>query len=141
MVSNNFVLFDSSIWAAYLNPLDSQHAKAEKVFNDAEQQSSVIILPEYIILEVCTVLMIRTGKEAADAFLQNIRDNRMISILHSTPAILEGVMARFVERADRHLSFVDVSLLLFSESYAVITFDKKLATEIQSKFPANLESR
>ena len=133
MGSNNQILLDSNVWIARLNREDSQYAKAMAVFKQVEEHKSMIILPEYVIVEVCTIVAMRSGKETVKTFLQTARDNALVTILPSTPSFLEQVMDFFIARQDRHLSFVDVSLLLLSESYTVTTFDKKLEKEIQKK--------
>lgn len=135
MVSNNPLLLDSNIWIARLNREDSQHAKAMALFESVKERTFPIILPEYVIVEVCTVVTIRSGKEITEVFLKTARDNRLVTILPSTPAFLGNVMDLFSTRKDAHLSFVDVSLLLLSTSCTVVTFDKKLEKEIGKKFP------
>jgi predicted nucleic acid-binding protein len=54
MVSDKQTLLDSNIWIARLNREDSQHAKALAVFQSLEEKASMIVLPEYIIVEVYT---------------------------------------------------------------------------------------
>ena len=135
MVSGDHALLDSNVWIARLNREDSQHAKAAAVFEEMKEQERVIILPEYVIVEVCTIVAMRSGKVAVGNFLRTARDNALVTILPSSPPFLEQVMDLFVERKDKHLSFVDVSLLVLSRSYTVLTFDRTLEKEIK-KIPA-----
>ena len=62
----NGVIFDANIWVSFLNKEDNKHKEAVVIFENCNSQ---IILPEYIILEICTVLKLKCNKDLADDFL------------------------------------------------------------------------
>ena len=121
--------FDSNFWIAFFDADDSQHDRAKTLF-DREQHFSIT---EYCALETATILDRKGGKDAAGTFLRYIRNNADITIIHSTPKFFEATISLFETAEKKGLSFVDVSLLLLSESHDVITFDKALAQAIESQ--------
>jgi len=126
-MENNVVL-DSNIWIAFLNKSDSQHKKAVKTFKEIENK---IIVPEYIILEVCSVLSIRASKKTADKFLEIVLENNDIQILLSNEFLFKNTIREFKKTTSRKFSFVDIYLSYLSQSVKVITFDERLRRKIK----------
>lgn len=122
-------ILDSNIWIAYLDKNDSQHNKAVKLWSSLQHQ---IILPEYVLLEVTTILAMRVSKEHANSFLDVAQNNSQASILSASESFFSALLSYYQEQMHPHLSFVDVSLLLLSKTYTVYTFDTKLAKAIQA---------
>lgn len=123
------IILDSNVWIAYFHEQDSQHTKAEKVFS---QISTPIILPEYVILEVSTILVQHAGKKIANQFLELIKDNRDIILLLTEEAFFLKVIAAFQKENTKKLSFVDTALFVLSQKFAVITFDTALSRAIKN---------
>jgi predicted nucleic acid-binding protein len=120
-------VLDSSVWIAWLNQDDGQHAKAKKIF---KQIKLPILLPEYVILEVCTVLTLRVDKQTSDRFLELISNNRDAKILLTDEVFFQTLMQEY--RAQRRrLSFTDVALTLLAKSFPVVTFDEQLGKTIK----------
>ena len=123
-------ILDSNVWIAFLNESDSQHKKAEKVFN-------VILLPigmpEYIIAEVASVLAMRASKTIADKFIDIALDNQDIQIIFSSRSFFTGAMESFKNSKQKQLSFVDSVLLYLSQNHEIITFDENLRKAIAAK--------
>ena len=124
-------ILDSDVWIAYFNTNDSQHLKARKVF---EKISDKIILTEYNILEISSVLLLRASKAVADSFLDIVLNNADIAVLASNEHFFNRVIKRFLEFKKSSLSFVDVSLVVLSKEYEVVTFDEKLKKVLNVKF-------
>ena len=122
------IVFDASVWIAYLNRNDSQHDKATKAF---AVLVGPLLLPEYILLEVYTVLVTRVDKTHADAFLRLVTDNRDVHVLLTEEAFFLTVVATCQERRRARLSFADVALLVLSKTHTVVTFDRALAKLIK----------
>ncbi len=122
------IILDSNVWVAFFNKSDSQHQKAKKVLKEI---TGKITATEYVILEVCSVLLVRAGKQAANKFLEIVFDNDDIEILLSDDGFFEKVINFFQENNNKKLSFVDVSLLCLSKSHQIITFDKELLKELK----------
>lgn len=124
------VIFDSNIWIAWLNKTDSQHSRAEEI---AATAIFPVGLPEYVLIEVATVLGQRVGKKTADQFLAYVWDNRDIIVLPSNPEMLHAVIKLFCAGVQRGLSFVDVSLVWWAQQrYTVVTFDMLLQKALRN---------
>lgn len=120
-------IFDSNFWIAYFDKNDSQHKKAVAVF---ERESSFLVT-EYCILETASILARKAGKENAEVFLDNVFENRDISVLYSHRNFFAGTVESFRKSKNKNLSFVDMSLLYLSREHEVITFDKDLEKAIK----------
>ena len=117
------VIFDSNIWVAFLNHHDSLHAKAIKIFRDNEGK---IIIPEYILLEITTVVSLRANFQIAQEFLRLATTNNDVEILPSSLLFLVKLLD-FLKTSDfSKLSFADHALVLLSHRYKVLTFDQDL---------------
>ena len=122
------IILDSNVWVAFFNKSDSQHQKAKK---NLKEITGKVTATEYVILEVCSVLLVRAGKQVANKFLEIVFDNDDIEILLSDGGFFEKVINLFQENNNKKLSFVDVSLLCLSKSHQIITFDKELLKELK----------
>jgi len=126
----NKIVLDSCVWIAYLNKGDSQNKKAEKVLDGIKGK---IVLPEYIILEVCSVLSMRVSKETANKFLKLALNNKDIYLLISSENLFYDTTQKFIKNTKKNLSFTDISLICLNKSFKVITFDKELKKELERK--------
>ncbi|MFA5986030.1 MAG: type II toxin-antitoxin system VapC family toxin [Parcubacteria group bacterium] len=120
-------ILDSNIWIAYLSKADNQHKKAKEIFENVDEK---IVLPEYLLAEICSVLSLRVNKKTADKFLRFALDNNEIEIILSDNVFFVGTVSVFQEMKTNKLSFVDCSLLYLTKFYHVQTFDKALLREI-----------
>ncbi len=116
------IIFDSNIWIAYLNKSDSTHRKAVKLFQEINVKD--ILITEYLLLEITTVLKQIQGYKFAHKFIQQITDTN-ISFLESKNFYAETILL-FQSLEENKLSFVDVSLIHLSKKYKIKTFDKEL---------------
>lgn len=121
------MVLDANVWIAFLNPDDSNHHKAQKIFSTTQ---GGIGIPEYVLLEVITILAQKMGKDTADKFLQMARASKDVGILPSSKEFLDEVMQLYLSRTNGKLSFVDYSLLYLSGKTNVVTFDKDLKKEL-----------
>lgn len=117
-------IFDTNIWVAYLNTADSQHAKATKLFEKHSQDQ--LAIPEYVILEVSTILAQRASKQIANQFLDFALDNENIAVLFANRELFDNTVAAFQQQRSKRLSFVDTALVALAKEHQVITFDKAL---------------
>lgn len=123
-------ILDSSVWIALLHETDSQHRKAEIVFDALKD---TVIVPEYIILEVTTVLSLRASATVATAFLDHITNTDGIEVLRVGESLFTDTMLTFKKFAQRKVSFVDAALICLAAEYSVITFDKTLERILRLK--------
>lgn len=124
------IILDSNIWIAYLNINDNQHRKAELLLSKIEDN---IVITEYIIMEVVTVLSMRVGKQTADSFIDLVTNNQNIEVMSSSNEFFNNSLNNFLKYKKNNLSFVDISLLGLSKKYQVFTFDRNLEKEILKK--------
>jgi predicted nucleic acid-binding protein len=116
------IIFDSNIWIAYLNKSDSTHEQALKLFQGTNIKD--ILITEYLLLEIVTVLKQIQGYKFAHKFIQQVTDEN-ISFIESKNFYAKTLLL-FQSLEEDKLSFVDVSLLYLSEKHKVKTFDKSL---------------
>ncbi|MBI3458940.1 PIN domain-containing protein [Candidatus Azambacteria bacterium] len=121
------VILDSNIWIALLNTNDSNHQKAVKIFKGI---SKSIILPEYVLLETVTILCQEVDKRTADEFIKYTANNKDIEIYGSSVTLLHQITNFYLSQKNEKLSFVDYSLLYFSQKMRVETLDVNLKKEI-----------
>ncbi len=126
------VILDSNVWIAFLNKNDSNHKKADEIFNKLANRREKIIITEYILLEVVTVLSQKVGKKLADQFIEIAGNTKRIEIISSSADFLNDVLTFYLKQKNRNLSFVDYSLLYLSRQYEILTFDKELKRKIFS---------
>jgi predicted nucleic acid-binding protein len=122
------IILDSNIWIAYLNKEDAQHKKAVSLFEEIDDG---VIISEYILLEVITVLAMKVNKKVADSFINFVFNNQDIKILPSSGELFSNFLKGFLKHKKNNLSFVDISLLVLSKKYSVFSFDKELEKEIK----------
>ncbi len=124
------MILDTSVWIAYLNIDDSQHAKARTLFASLKP-NTVIIIPEYIYLEIVTILALRMSKVFSINFMNAVSNNSGIRLLPTDPDFFEKVIEVFRKIRSKQISFADASLVYLSTKYPVITFDKQLQKELK----------
>ena len=122
------MIIDSSVWIALYDRSDNQHARAV----DKSGTSANVVLPEYVVLETSSILLLKAGKDVAEKFLSYALGSSEVTILHSSPEFFHATVQLFRLDSNKKLSFVDTSLLLLSELHEIVTFDRVLARAIQA---------
>ncbi len=120
------IIFDSNIWIGYFNDKDSLHDEATTIV----ESRNIVYVPEYIVLELVTVIKARASEKLANFYLDVLLHTNNIRII-SSGDLFSKTISVFQTLNDKHLSFVDMSLLALSRDYEVKTFDKKLASAIK----------
>lgn len=129
-------ILDADVWIAFLNTDDSQHAKAQKLFRHLDAEGVAIIVPEYVVLEVVTVLRRTADAEVATLFMKTISENERVRLLPVDLSLFKTVCAVVYSGELPKLSFTDLALLTLSRTERVYTFDRALARAIA--YRANL---
>ncbi|MBI2098620.1 MAG: type II toxin-antitoxin system VapC family toxin [Candidatus Wildermuthbacteria bacterium] len=117
------IVLDSNVWIALFDKDDSLHGRAQRAIGGLKER---VALPEYVILEVTTVLAQKAGKSFADSFLQKVYANRDIQIIVSSGQFLDELVSFYLSSSTKNLSFVDYALLFLSRRMKILTFDKNL---------------
>ena len=119
------IIFDSNIWIALFNENDGHHEKARQFFFE----NPVITIPEYVILEITTVLQLRASKLKANLFAEMIVSTAELETLYASDDFFQAVLSIFQYQTQK-LSFVDCALLVLAKNHTVFTFDEALAQAI-----------
>ena len=115
------VIPDSNVWIAVFRKEDSQRPKAMRVFDELE--GAEIVVPEYVLIEVASILKLKGHEKEARAFIMETLNSERGFLAAGSLAYETAKL--FCERHDK-LSFIDTALLVLSRDYRVITFDKAL---------------
>lgn len=127
------ILLDSNVWIALFNKEDSLHGQASNDFTKIIERKEEIIVTDYVILEVATILQQRAGQEMANSFLEHVLSAEGILLINIDEMAFTQVVEFF--KKDRHkLSFVDASIVILNKNMGVkiLTFDKDLTKEIKA---------
>ena len=120
------IVLDTSVWIAILHEGDSQHKQAKKLL---ATHTEPVVVPEYVLLEVVTVLRNLKRYKEAERFMEQVLDDSGTFL----PADgLAYEVARVLPSAPKKLSFVDVALTVLAKDYKVVTLDKVLKRVIES---------
>jgi predicted nucleic acid-binding protein len=122
------IIFDSNVWIGYFNVSDTTHKQAVAVFEKHSGQT--IILTEYILLEVATVLKQQIGPTTTNKIISALLQTDTIQVLESA-AYFQLTLQQFLTTKEKYLSFVDTSLVTLAGDFTIVTFDRKLATAIK----------
>jgi predicted nucleic acid-binding protein len=124
------IIFDSNIWIGYFDTTNTTHKQAvDAVKKEAEQN---ITITEYVLLEVSTVLKQRIGPVRTNQIISTLIQTENITLLPSTD-YFTSTLQTFLASDEPHLSFVDWSLVVLSDDFEVMTFDKKLADQLKKQ--------
>lgn len=121
-------VLDSNIWIASFDNSDSTHKQSLELFKQLSIDD--ILLTEYIILEVTTILKQNKSSKIANKFIQRVTDLN-ISLLKSKD-FYQKTLSLFQSLEENKLSFVDTSLLYLSKEYEIKTFDKNLQKALKN---------
>jgi predicted nucleic acid-binding protein len=117
------IIFDSNVWIGYFNVNDATHMRAVAAFE--KHSIDTVILTEYILLELATVLKQQIGPVATNRIISVLLQTDNIEVLEST-AYFQATLQQFLTTKEKHLSFVDTSLVTLANDFIIVTFDKKL---------------
>jgi predicted nucleic acid-binding protein len=122
-------VFDSNVWIALFHESDTLHSRAKKFFEEYQPPYGI---PEYVLLEVATILAQKASIEHARQFIDVVFDNRDCVVWVTDEEFCRSVAHAFVSGKKAGLSFVDMSLVVLASKNTVITFDAQLARRIGS---------
>lgn len=124
------IIFDSNVWIGYFNTEDTAHSKAVDYFEKYHKHT--VILTEYVLLEVATVLKQKIGYAPTNKIITTLLQTENIELLSSSE-YFTSTLTQFLTSKDKYLSFVDMSLLCLADDFTIVTFDQKLNSAIKNK--------
>ena len=125
-VDKDAIILDSSVWIAYFYKEDNQHTKAVSAM---AKITTHILIPEYVLLEVVTLLRQKGYNDTACQFMAEVTKDNDRLLIHGEEYFTDTV-SLFRAAKNSKLSFVDTALLVLSQKYTVVTFDTVLNREI-----------
>lgn len=124
--SDKGVFIDSNYFIALFNPFDTLHERARVIGEKILTQDINLVISNFILLEVLTVVSQKVGKYAAVGTGKKIRENPLIEIIHIDEFLQEKSWEIFQEIKRKDVSFVDCSILTVMKAEGIeklLTFD------------------
>ena len=123
------IVLDSSFLVAYHNTRDVHHEAAARALPElAAGRWGPVLLPEYVFLEVVTVLLVRRDLETAGRVARVLLDAREVEFVPCSP-LFRDVVDLFLGQSRTTLSFADAAIVTLAEHRGaefVATFDTDL---------------
>lgn len=122
------VFVDTNVLVSLYNRKDSLHKKALIVFKSLSSIKAKLIISNYVLLEVYTILSQKAGKKNAIEFGKLVRKEKPLIIKWVEEKYDEKIWEIFQEVKDKNVSYVDCSVVtqVVSGDYELCTFDQKL---------------
>ncbi|MBI1734175.1 MAG: type II toxin-antitoxin system VapC family toxin [Candidatus Rokubacteria bacterium] len=121
------VVLDSSFLVAYHNSRDAHHTAAATVMERiVTGELGSALLPEYVFLELVTVLLARRGLESASTAAATLLQAREVEFVPCSDFFLE-TFETFRTQRDGGLSFADAAIVTVArrrDARFVATFDR-----------------
>ena len=106
---------DTSAFYASKDPSDRRYAEAVAFMEQVRRSPNVQLLTSnFIVDETLTLLRKNLGHQAAVQFGQQIRESKIVEVVHITESLEERAWQIFVKYSDKDYSFTDCT------SFAVI---------------------
>lgn len=123
-----YVFLDTNVLVALYNKKDLLHKRALKVFKILSAQKARLVISNYVLLEIYTILSQRAGKRKAIEFGRMVRSKKPFLIKRITEELEEKTWEIFKKIKDKNLSFVDCSVIavVLQEDCQLLSFDKKI---------------
>jgi predicted nucleic acid-binding protein len=124
------IIFDSNVWIAILNENDAHHEKAQSLF----AENTTIIIPEYLILEITTVLQLRANKQIANLFAKMVATTGGLESLYASDDFFLTVLRFFNSKPKNFLLWI-VHYGNWLKITLFILYDEVLAQSIKQSAP------
>lgn len=130
-----FVFLDTNILVALYNREDTLHQKAVNIFQELAKRKAKLVVSNYVLLEIFTILSQKAGKKKAIEFGKMIKDQKPFLIKRINEDLEEKTWNVFEKVKDKNLSYVDCSIItvILGGDYQLVTFDQKIL-KLQKQF-------
>jgi predicted nucleic acid-binding protein len=109
------ILADTSGLYSLLNRKDQHHSTAKMFYDTLARQTEIVII-EYILVELMTLLRARGFSDTAVQFRRALSNSRVFQLRYSTPELERATFAVFSRYADKDWSYPDCALLATAEA-------------------------
>lgn len=137
MEGRSKLFVDSNYFIALSNPSDALHRPAREIATILEEESLILIISNFIFLEVVTVLAQKGGKEIANEGGRYLLSHPFIEKIHIDEWLQSRSWEIFQEIYSKNVSFVDCSIIAVMKSEGItqlLTFDTKDFTPLQKHY-------
>lgn len=121
------IVLDSSFLVAYHNQRDVHHRAAASAMDRlVAGEWGPALLPEYVFVEVVTVVLARRGHDVAARVASTLLQAREVEFVPCSEMFLD-VLETFRRRHDADLSFTDAAIVTVARqrrAHFVATFDR-----------------
>lgn len=117
------ILLDTSFLVALFHSQDSQHRRAKEI--QARLKNQKLLLTEYVLLELSTILALRGSVHEAHQAVQSLLEAEETSFFPCS-VLFPATMSKMFSQKKYALSFVDTSLIVLletGEAEKIVTFD------------------
>ena len=119
---------DTSAFYAAKDPSDQHHAQAVAFMESVRRNLSLrLVTSNFILDETLTLVRMKLGHETAVRFGHQIRESRIVEVIHITEALEERAWQIFQKYSDKKYSFTDCTSFAVMEGLSVwdaFTFDR-----------------
>jgi predicted nucleic acid-binding protein len=126
---NEGVIIDSNVWIGFRNNTDSLHTSAIEVMKKIEKEKTKIIITNFIIQEVFTILSLKSGQQYAIQCYDFLNDHEMIDDIDMNKDWMLAI-THFIKnnQFSSQLSMTDISILYVAKTFGldIISFDTAL---------------
>lgn len=129
MEKNNTCIVDSNFWIGLYHEDDSLHAQAKKIFQQIEQDEREVLITNFIVQEVFTVISLVQNQQKALEFYYLVTNHKRITQIDIEKIIINKII-HFINnnKLNKPLSLVDYSIVFMAHKFdfEIISFDREL---------------
>ena len=128
VAANNRIFVDANFFVALFNPQDTLYKEAIAKSQTIQKEKPLLVISNYIFLEIVTVLSQRVNRKAAITLGKHLLEDKQVQIVHIDKHLNNSAWEIFKEIEKKNVGFVDCSSLAvieFEEIGKFLTFDQK----------------
>lgn len=139
MEKNERIFVDSNYFIALFNPTDTLHDHAKKIAAHLDSAKCILVISNFIFLEIVTVLSLRQGRQSALEAGAYLRSS-FFEVVHVDYELHQETWDVFRSVQVKDISFIDCSIIATLRTEGIrtlLTFDthfKKLQRDYRFKF-------
>lgn len=122
---------DTSAFYAAKDPTDQHYAEAVAFMEQVRKSPNLhLVTSNFIVDESLTLIRMKLGHQAAVQFGRQIRESKIVEVIHITEAIEEQAWQIFIKYSNKDYSFTDCTSFAVMEERSLVnafTFDKHFA--------------
>jgi len=126
------IFVDSDAFVALIKKDDSNHKRAEQIFNALQDKKVTFYTSNYVFAESVTVISQRIGKDIALQFIESLKaKGTLFSTIWVTKEIEEEAIKIFKKQQSKNISLVDcsnIAIIEINKFDGIFSFDRNYKT-------------